>query len=154
MIYRISNPLVEVFCKILTHWFENIFKVITGWIISMELNRLKRCLMHMIKKDLKPTKIYLVTCFGKSYTKRHQREQKLFSLWELLMKAGLIRKCQIRTYISLLISGLWNPNKEWFDSFYRFEQQQSARWSYGNFNILGLGLPNRGYMGNKFQDMG
>ena len=45
-------------------------------------------------------------------------------------------------------------NKEWFDSFYRFEQQQTARWSYGNFNILGLGLPRRGYMGKKFKDMG
>lgn len=72
------------------------------------------------------------------------------------MKAGLVRQCQIRTYFSLLISrsGLWNPNKEWFDSFYRFEQQQTARWSYGNFNIVGLGLAYRGYMGKKFQDMG
>lgn len=47
-----------------------------------------------------------------------------------------------------------STDDEWFDSFYRFEKQQTARWSYGNFNIVGLGLANRGYMGKKFQNMG
>ena len=44
--------------------------------------------------------------------------------------------------------------KEWFDSFYRFEQQEASKWSYGNFDIRGLGLTGRGYMGQKFQNMG
>ena len=72
------------------------------------------------------------------------------------MKLGLIGSGQTRTYSSLIISvsGLWSPNKEWFDSFYRFEQQEAAKWSYGNFDIRGLGFPARGYMGKEFQDMG
>ena len=44
--------------------------------------------------------------------------------------------------------------KEWFDSFYRFEQQEASKWSYGNFDIRGLGLTGRGYMGQKFKNMG
>ena len=40
-----------------------------------------------------PGKIYLEICFGKSYTKHPQLEQKLFSPYELLMKLGIIGPC-------------------------------------------------------------
>ena len=34
--------------------------------------------MHMINMDLTQTKIYPETCYGKSFTKRRQKEQKSF----------------------------------------------------------------------------
>ena len=116
---------------------------------------LKMCFMRMINMDLTQTKIYPETCFGKSCTKHLQREQKLFSPFELLMKERLIELSKSQTLGSFVGLVWWFRIKEWFDSFYRFEKQEASKWSYfGNFDIRGLGLSRRGYMGKKWQNMG
>ena len=137
----------------------------------MVLRRSKRCLMNMTNKDLKQTKNRGSTHQSRLVLHALQVRGSLpRSTWKYALGRAIQsipnwnKSYSHRTSFwwskgssdHVFSHGLvcWALNEEWFDSFYRFEQQQIARYSYGNFDIRGLNWPNRGYMGKKFQDMG